>query len=127
MPIRVIDLFCGAGGSSYGARLAGGEIVAAFDYWQPAINTYNANFGEGKARCVDIFDLDPEALFAEFGEIDLILASPECTNHSKAKGKGKRSERSKETALEVVRFARVFKPKWIVIENVVEMQEWLHH
>ena len=30
--IRAIDLFCGAGGSSYGARNAGAEIVAGFDY-----------------------------------------------------------------------------------------------
>lgn len=127
MPIRAIDLFCGAGGSSYGARLAGVEVVAAFDYWQPAVDTYNANFGEGKARCEDIFELDPEILRDEIGDIDLILASPECTNHSKAKGKGERCERSRETALEVVRFARVFKPKWIVIENVVEMQEWSRH
>lgn len=124
---KTIDLFCGAGGSSYGAQLAGAEIVVAFDYWQPAVDTYNANFGEDKARCEDIFQLDPEILRDEIGDIDLILASPECTNHSKAKGKGKRCERSRETALEVARFARVFKPKWIVIENVVEMQEWSRH
>lgn len=125
--IRTIDLFCGAGGSSYGARLAGAEIVAGFDLWKPAVHTYNANFGEGKARCEDIFHLDPEALVAELGQIDLILASPECTNHSKAKGKGERSERSRETALQVVRFAKVLKPQWIVIENVTEMQQWSRH
>lgn len=125
--IRTIDLFCGAGGSSYGARLAGAEIVAAFDNWQPAIDTYNENFGEGKARCQDIFELDPEILVDELGQIDLILASPECTNHSRAKGKGTRCERSRETALEVVRFARALKPQWIVIENVLEMRYWSRH
>lgn len=125
--IRAIDLFCGAGGSSYGARLAGAEIVAAFDIWQPAVDTFNRNFGAGVARQADIFELDVEALHAELGRIDLILASPECTNHSKAKGKGVRCERSKETALEVVRFAEIFKPRWVVIENVVEMQDWHRH
>lgn len=125
--IRAIDLFCGAGGSSYGARQAGVEIVAAFDIWRPAVDTFNRNFGAGVARQADIFDLDVEALHAELGRIDLILASPECTNHSKAKGKGIRSERSRETALEVVRFAKTFKPKWVVIENVVEMQDWHRH
>jgi DNA (cytosine-5)-methyltransferase 1 len=125
--IRAIDLFCGAGGSSYGARLAGVEIVAAFDKWQPAVDTFNRNFGAGVARQVDIFELDAEALHAELGRIDLILASPECTNHSKAKGNGIRCERSRETALEVVRFAEIFKPSWVVIENVVEMQGWHRH
>lgn len=127
LQIRTIDLFCGAGGSSYGARLAGAEIVAAFDLWESAITTYNANFGDGKARCEDIFKLEPETLVNELGKIDLILASPECTNHSKAKGNGLRCERSRETALEVVRFARVFKPQWVVIENVEEMQDWSRH
>jgi DNA (cytosine-5)-methyltransferase 1 len=50
--MRTLDLFCGAGGSSYGAHQAGAEIVAALDYWQTAVDTYNANFGEGKARCI---------------------------------------------------------------------------
>lgn len=125
--MRTLDLFCGAGGSSYGARLAGAEIVAAFDNWQPAVDTYNANFGEGKARLADIFEVKPEDHVSKIGEVDLILASPECTNHSKAKGKGDRCERSRETALEVVRFAKVFMPQWIVIENVVEMQQWPRH
>jgi DNA (cytosine-5)-methyltransferase 1 len=125
--MRTLDLFCGAGGSSYGAHQAGAEIVAALDYWQTAVDTYNANFGEGKARCANIFDFDVEALKKEIGGIDLILASPECTNHSKAKGNGIRCERSKETALEVVHFARVFKPQWIVVENVEEMQDWPRH
>ncbi|MCL4829675.1 MAG: DNA cytosine methyltransferase [Caldilinea sp.] len=125
--IRAIDLFCGAGGSSYGARQAGVEIVAAFDKWQPAVATFNRNFGDGIARQADIFELDVEALKTELGRIDLILASPECTNHSRAKGKGIRCERSRETALEVVRFAKAFEPKWVVIENVVEMQDWHRH
>jgi len=86
MRIRAIDLFCGAGGSSYGARQAGVEIVAAFDNWQPAVDTFNRNFGAGVARQADIFELDTEPLRTELGRIDLILASPECTNHSEAIG-----------------------------------------
>ncbi|HRX00106.1 MAG TPA: DNA cytosine methyltransferase, partial [Cyclobacteriaceae bacterium] len=103
------------------------QIVAAFDMWEPAIVTYNANFGEGEAQQIDIFDLDPHKVADDFGDIDLVLASPECTNHSKAKGKGIRCERSRETALEVIRFAEVLKPKWIVIENVMEMLQWSRH
>lgn len=126
-PIRTIDLFCGAGGSSYGARNAGASIVAGFDIWNPAITAYKANFPEARTYEGDIRKLDPEKVKQEIGEIDLILASPECTNHSVAKGSKERSEESKMTAFQVIRFARVFKPKWIVIENVVEMQSWSEH
>lgn len=125
--LKAIDLFCGAGGSSYGARNAGVEIVAGFDIWKLAVKIYGLNFPQAKAVEADIRQLSPQQLKSQIGDIDLILASPECTNHSKAKGAAVKSEESRETAFEVVRFAKTFKPEWIVIENVVDMQSWDRH
>lgn len=125
--IRTIDLFCGAGGSSYGARNAGTKIVAGFDIWGTAIKAYQKNFPEAKTYEADLRELTPKNIKKEIGDIDLILASPECTNHSLAKGAKERCEESKMTAFQVTRYAEVFKPKWMVIENVVEMQSWSGH
>jgi DNA (cytosine-5)-methyltransferase 1 len=125
--IKTIDLFCGAGGSSYGARNAGAEIVAGFDIWGTAIKAYQSNFAEAITFEADLRKLVPESIKKQVGEINLILASPECTNHSLAKGAKERDEESKRTAFEVTRFAKAFSPKWIVIENVVEMQSWSEH
>jgi DNA (cytosine-5)-methyltransferase 1 len=125
--IRTIDLFSGGGGSSYGARSAGAEIVAGFDMWSTAINAYKTNFPEARTYEGDLRKLVPQDIKKEVGDIDLILASPECTNHSLAKGAKKRDEESKRTAYEVTRYAKVFQPKWMVIENVVEMQSWSGH
>jgi DNA (cytosine-5)-methyltransferase 1 len=55
------------------------------------------------------------------------MASPECTNHSPAKGNAPRCELSKETAFQVIRYAKVFKPRWIVIENVINMAKWTRY
>lgn len=52
------------------------------------------------------------------------MASPECTNHSVAKGNKPRCEKSKATAMQVVRFARALRPRWLVVENVVSMKNW---
>ena len=125
--IKTIDLFCGAGGSSYGARIAGADIIAGFDIWKTAINAYQKNFPESITFEGDLREINTENLKKQIGEIDLILASPEWTNHSLAKGAKKRSEESKMTAFEVTRYAEAFDPKWIVIENVVEMQSWSGH
>ncbi|MDB5279055.1 MAG: (Cytosine-5)-methyltransferase 1 [Ferruginibacter sp.] len=125
--LRTIDLFCGAGGSSYGARNAGANIVAGFDLWSTAIKAYGANFPEARTFEGDLRNLDPVVVKKELGKIDLMLASPECTNHSLAKGAKLRDEASKETAFEVTRYAKAFSPKWIVIENVKEMQSWSGH
>src|SRR5690606_13931679 len=51
-------------------------------------------------------------------------ASPECTHHSIARGNRPRCDLSRDTAFEVVRFARVLRPRWIVVENVLQMQKW---
>ncbi len=125
--LRGIDLFCGAGGSSYGARNAGIEMLAGFDMWSPAQIAYKANFPKAKIYKDDIRKINAKTIKREIGEIDLIIASPECTSHSVAKGNGPRSESSKLTAFEVIRFAKIFKPKWIVIENVTSMKSWSEH
>jgi DNA (cytosine-5)-methyltransferase 1 len=58
------------------------------------------------------------------GEIDPLLASPECTNHSPAKGSRRRSEISRQTSNYVLNFARRPRPRWIVFENVVQLRAW---
>ena len=125
--LRVLDLFCGAGGSSFGAKNAGCKIVAGIDIWSPAVLTYRANFSRAKAIQDDIRQLSPAHLRSQIGEIDLLLASPECTHHSVARGAKEQSEESKMTAFQVIRFAREFRPKWLIIENVIQMQSWSKH
>jgi DNA (cytosine-5)-methyltransferase 1 len=122
--IRCIDLFCGAGGSSWGAQKAGVEIVAAFDMWSAAATVYRDNFPQTTFYEGKLENRRVKSIAKQLGKIDLILASPECTNHSPAKGNKPRCEESKKTAFQVVRFARVLKPRWIVIENVVSMRKW---
>lgn len=122
--IRGIDLFCGAGGSSWGAKTAGVDIVAGFDMWDTAGAVYKENFPNSEFHCGKLEESTPRKLVKKIGDIDLILASPECTNHSVAKGNKPRCEKSKDTALLVLQFAKVFKPRWLVIENVVSMKNW---
>lgn len=122
--IRGLDLFSGAGGSSWGAKSAGVDIVAAFDLWPLAGETHKINFPHAEFFEGRLEEQDLDALVKRLGKIDIILASPECTNHSPAKGNKPRCEKSKDTAFQVVRFARAFKPRWLVIENVVSMRRW---
>lgn len=124
MRTRALDLFSGAGGSSWGAREAGVEIVAAFDIWPLAGQVHDANFPEAEFILGRLEVVNVDALVKRLGPIDLILASPECTNHSPAKGNKPRCEQSNDTAFQIVRFAGAFKPRWLVVENVVNMRKW---
>jgi DNA (cytosine-5)-methyltransferase 1 len=121
---RAIDLFCGIGGSSWGARTAGAQILAGFDLWSLAGETFQDNFPEATFYEGKIEEVNVTGVAQELGRVDLILASPECTNHSPAKGSKARSEESKMTAFQVIRFAQELNSRWIVVENVVSMRKW---
>jgi DNA (cytosine-5)-methyltransferase 1 len=124
MRFTAIDMFCGAGGASKGAMLAGAHIVQGIDAWSVAAKTYGDNFRETvvETRTLGPYSL-PSRMFSR-GDIDLLLASPECTNHSHAKGAKPRCEKSQRTSNYVVNFARRLMPRWIVLENVVELRFW---
>jgi DNA (cytosine-5)-methyltransferase 1 len=124
MRIEVLDMFCGAGGSSAGARLAGADVIHGIDAWDLAAHTFEDNFC---GSTVDIRELGPDSRPPRAlgrGDIDLLIASPECTNHSPAKGSVPRSENSRRTSNYVVNFARRLTPRWIVLENVVQLRNW---
>jgi len=122
--MRALDIFCGAGGSSAGARAAGFEIVGAIDAWSLATDTFAANFRNVHIVTNRLEDVPLPALKRRIGDVDLLLASPECTSHTCAKGSAPRSEASRATALQVLRYAAAFKPRWVVVENVVHMRPW---
>jgi DNA (cytosine-5)-methyltransferase 1 len=125
---RGLDLFCGAGGSSCGARAAGISIVGAVDAWQTAIDTFKLNFPDATTWTRRLELLPPRSIIDSVGKIDILLASPECTNHTHAKGNkrvGVEQEKSRQTANQVVRFAKAIQPRWLVVENVVAMRKWV--
>ncbi|AVT81420.1 DNA cytosine methyltransferase [Rhodopseudomonas palustris] len=69
--MRVVDLFCGAGGMSLGLEQAGCSVKRAYDCWQPALTLYEANLGTiisrvsgGKTRRRNLGGIDIEALKA---------------------------------------------------------------
>jgi DNA (cytosine-5)-methyltransferase 1 len=124
MCISVVDMFCGAGGSSAGARFAGTDIVQGIDEWELAARTFADNFEDA---IVTIRKLGPKSRppgNLRRGDIDLLLASPECTNHSPARGSKPRSENSRLTSHYVFNFAKTLRPRWIVLENVLQIRNW---
>jgi DNA (cytosine-5)-methyltransferase 1 len=137
--IRVHDLFAGAGGSSTGiASLPGVQVILAANHWQLAVEVHNANHPDTDHLQADISQYDPRRLPGA----DILWASPECTNHSRAKGRkaivdGRQpdlfgeilpdaaAERSRATMWDVFRFAEVHQYAAIIVENVVEVTGWV--
>ena len=117
-------MFSGLGGSSRGAAAAGAVIAGGIDAWPLATEVFADNFPTARVTTSTVEEQDPSGILDETESIDLLLASPECTNHSCARGSRPRSDESRNTAFEVVRYARAMQPRWIVIENVIHMRPW---
>lgn len=92
--LTVIDMFCGAGGFSEGFRQQDFEIVKGVDYWEPAIKTFNHNFGLD-CETMDIleFENDIEKIEA-LPDTDVIIGSPPCVTFSSSNISGKADKTS---------------------------------
>ena len=122
--MRTLDLFCGGGGSSWGAQTAGAQIVCGIDGWDMAARAYARNFPNAQTIHARMTRETRPVEFGDLGTIDLMLASPECTSHTCARGSRPKDESSRATARFVVNFAKWLRPEWVVVENVVHMKGW---
>lgn len=133
--LTVTDQFCGAGGSSIGATAVGAELRLALNHWQLAVETHASNFPDAAHDCADMSATDPR----RYPATDMLITSPECTNHSLAKGRRKpqqadlfgngpdpAEERSRATMWDVPRFAEVHRYNAIIVENVVDARQWVN-
>jgi len=136
-----LDLFCGAGGSSTGLVAAGLRVVLAANHWPLAVAVHQTNHPDTDHDCADLAAVDPR----RYPATDLLWASPECTNHSVAKGRRRHTgqgvlfgadgtdpaaERSRATMWDVPRFAEAMAARGapyagVIVENVVDARWWV--
>lgn len=137
MSLTMTDMFCGAGGSSTGATsLPGISVRTALNHWDKALESHNANHPDTIHVQADIKETDPRYIATS----DILWASPECTNHSVAKGRKRvtnqadlfgdtlpdeAADRSRATMWDVPRFAEVHRYRAIITENVVDAAKWV--
>lgn len=122
---RVVDLFAGAGGFSTGATQAGAKVIWAANHDPRAVAAHLENHPETVHSCQDL----QQANWAHVPSHDLLLASPACQGHSRARGRagreGHRIDELRSTAWAVVSCAEFHRPKAVIVENVAEFLDWI--
>jgi DNA (cytosine-5)-methyltransferase 1 len=106
----VIDLFCGVGGLSLGFLQAKVNILAAFDSWEAAVNSYNANFTH-RAQCIDI------GATIDLPRSDIIIGGPPCQGFSSA-GLRRPDDRRNSLVKVFAELVARHRPRAFLFENV---------
>ena len=121
-----LSLFSGAGGMDIGVKNAGFNILAEIEMDKYCCQTLRASVEKEKKETLvletDIKNVNPEELIKKLNikpkELDLLFGGPPCQPFSLA-GKQKALNDIRGPLLfEIIRFAEIFKPKVIFIEQV---------
>lgn len=121
-----IDLFSGAGGLTQGLKQAGFNVVGAIEVHPTYAESYQMNHPKVNLKIRDIVEVEPTEFMKELGlkagELDLLAGCPPCQGYStigtRNRNKGKSNDPRNELVYQILRFALVFKPKTIMMENV---------
>lgn len=116
--MRVVELFCGAGGMSLGLKNAGFELVQAYDAWDAAVETYRENVGHHVWRH-DLNDILGVGSMLARLQPDMICGGPPCQDYSLAgrQEEGENASMTKAFAMLVT----IAKPQWFLMENVEQV------
>jgi DNA (cytosine-5)-methyltransferase 1 len=120
--LKIIDLFCGVGGLSYGfARDDRFDIVAANEILPNMARAYSLNHPSVKVYVKDIKEFKAREVQKDLnirpGGIDIIIGGPPCQAYSTV---GKRSSEDPRGGLfrEYHRVLKEFNPRFFLFENV---------
>lgn len=121
--LQAADLFCGAGGFTTGAQAAGVDVVLAVNHWRTAIYSHQRNHPGVRHLCARIEHVDSRN-DATLPPLDLIMASPECTHHSIARGGRPVSDQKRQQPFALLDWIDAKRPRWVLVENVREFRDW---
>lgn len=122
---KVIDLFAGAGGLSYGFEEAGYEVKLAVERDSWAVETYKSNHRNTAILEEDISKLN-NVFFGKYaGIIDVIVGGPPCQGFSIAASNRRKNDDLRNTLYqEFLRVVSVVKPTVVLMENVKEITKF---
>src|SRR5947209_1620378 len=128
--LRAIDLFSGCGGLTLGLKQAGFDVLCAVELDAAAVRTYRANHRDVLVKHMDIRELSAAGLRRELGlfpgELDLLAGCPPCQGFSVLRtrnGANRNRDTRNELIKDMLRFARAFRPKTLMMENVPKLKE----
>lgn len=126
--VYMADLFCGAGGTSYGAKKAirkrGIQLnLLAINHSPTAVATHSINHPNARHMVEDIALVDPEKAVPD-GYLDILVASPECKYYSRARGGKPVHDQGRMNPWVIHDWLTKLDVQCVLVENVPEFVDW---
>jgi len=113
--MKVVDLFCGAGGFSLGFEVSDDfEVIYAIDNDPKPLETYRHNFPNTEVVEEDVRNVE------EVPDVDVVVGGPPCPNFSLA-NKNRDPEAGMELVYEFLRLKDTADPDYWIMENVPQV------
>ncbi|WP_258231506.1 DNA cytosine methyltransferase [Achromobacter pulmonis] len=120
----VVDIFAGGGGWSTAYEQATGQHVhIAINHNPDALSMHEVNHPQARHYIADVWEVCPRQA-TDGMPVGWLHLSPDCTDHSQAKGGQPRRKNIRALAWVTVRWAGTVKPDIISLENVVQILKW---
>jgi DNA (cytosine-5)-methyltransferase 1 len=115
----VVDLFCGCGGFSLGAELAGFRSLAAIDIDPTLQSGYRRNFPRTRAIQASVADIDRSDWAELIGKTrpDGLIGGPPCQGFSRI-GRRRKDDPRNGLLHHFYRHVELLRPKFFIMENV---------
>lgn len=117
--VSIVDLFCGCGGFSLGAELAGCKPMVSIDIDPILQSSYRKNFPKVNSIQASVSDLDASAwrVFLGKKKPDGVIGGPPCQGFSRIGRRAKDDPRN-TLVYHFYRNIKILRPKFFVMENV---------
>lgn len=120
--IKMVDLFCGAGGLSLGFTQEGFSSVLANDIQECCVDTYSHNHPETPMQNIilgDINEVIPKIeTISKTKKIDIVVGGPPCQGFSMANRQRLIDDPRNHLYKKYVEIVNIIKPQFFVMENV---------
>lgn len=118
--IKIIDLFSGCGGLSFGFEMSGCDVLLGIDNWSDALDSFKKNHKNSEILCRDIFKITTKEIKEKIKnqKIDVVVGGPPCQGFSLA-GKRKNNDERNKLVMNYVKLVKKLSPTFFVMENVL--------
>lgn len=113
----VVDIFCGCGGFSLGARQAGFKSKLAIDIDPILSFPYIANLPQSRLLIADVSKLEASHIRSYVGQVDGVYGGPPCQGFSNI-GLRRKNDPRRDLLIDFFRIVAQLRPKFFVMENV---------